>query len=205
MDFTNAGVVELNPRHVRPDVLTPETPVDVINRSHSTVVVKFDAFDYPLTPHSQGPHRINLLRVPYGAALHFQKHAVVPGTRNLDAGVEQSYIGIVRNATTGEPIDPPELCEPFTREECERFGLAVEAIQRDPDEPIERLNVGAAVAAGRVPIGKQTGGGARGRKVLQRQGTGNIKDVMAPPTDVDPDGGLAEARAGQEAYDREDE
>lgn len=166
-------VIDLSPVNEASQALTPETSVVVINRGRATLVRKFDALDYPLRPHTEG-----LLRMPYGAALHFQRHCTVPGTRDVFSGAEQSFIGILG-------IDPPEWCEPFTDEQCERFGIAIEAIDRSgEDEPVQVANVNAATAAGKIPVRGQSN-----RKRPVRAGKdGNkgskLADAMAPPDDL---------------------
>lgn len=172
MDFENAPVTKIGPANMRPQPLTPETMVDVINRGFETLVRKYDSHDYELPPHTEG-----LFQIPYGCALHFQKHTTVPGTRDVGSGVEQSYLGIVRNATNGQLIDPPEFCEPFTEEQCRQFGQRIEAVARSSDDPVQTVSVSSMTASGRVPVGRQS----TGRRRMQREGVGNVADALAPP------------------------
>lgn len=159
MKLDDVPIIDLSPSATGKPTLTPETPVLVINRGHETLTRKYDALDYPLHPHTKG-----LIRMPYGAALHFQKHTTVPGTRDTESGAEQSYLGVIRTDQAGWPeqiaIDPPELCEPFTAEQCEAFGQRIEAVARDPREAVEVASVSSAVASGKVPTGR----GGSGRK-----------------------------------------
>jgi len=143
------NVVDLTPATPAQEALTPETIVVVINRGHETLVRKFDGIDYPLHPHTVG-----LIKMPYGAALHFQKHCTVPGTRDAVTSAEQSYLGILG-------IDPEDWCTPFSVAECEAFGQRVEAIQREEGEEVTAVNVGRQVASGKVPVGR---GQSRGGK-----------------------------------------
>jgi hypothetical protein len=144
MDFDALPVFDLSPASQGVETLKPETLVDVINRGFETLVRKFDGRDYPLRPHTDG-----LMRIPYAAAVHFQKHSTVPGTRDAGSGAEQSFIGIVRVSGTNQPIDPPEFCEPFNADQCEAFGQRIEAIARDADEPVQVVSVAAVTASGR--------------------------------------------------------
>lgn len=159
MQLENAPIIDLTPTATGKPVLTPETPVLVINRGHETIVRKFDALDYPLHPHTKG-----LMRMPYAAALHFQKHTTVPGTRDTESNAEQSYLGIIRTDQAGWPeqipIDLPDALEPFTVEQCEAFGQRIEAVARDPREAVQVASVSDAVLSGKVPTGR----GGSGRK-----------------------------------------
>lgn len=176
MHFDDVPIIDLSPTATGKPVLTPETPVLVINRGHETLVRKFDALDYPLHPHTKG-----LIRMPYAAALHFQKHTTVPGTRDMESGAEQSYLGIIRTDQAGWPeqlpIDQPEACEPFTIEECTTFGQRIEAVARDPREAVQVASVSSAVASGKVPTGR----GGSGRKGVAF----NKKGVTADGGEVD--------------------
>lgn len=193
MDFDKLPVVDMSPATARPNQLTPETPVDVINRGFEVLTRKFDGYDYDLIPHTQG-----LMRMPYGAALHFQKHCTVPGTRDALTSAEMSFIGIVRNATTGAPVDEPDYCEPFTEEQCRQFGQRIEAIARDVDEAMTVVPVSKVTQSGRVPVGRQSAGR---RRPLQREGHGNVADALAPPegqNDAQAEIAAAEADQGDE-------
>lgn len=137
-------VHDLTPASEAREALTPETSVLVINRGRETLVRKFDGRDYPLRPFTEG-----VIRMPYGAALHFQKHCVVPGTRDVASGAEQSYIGILG-------IDPEALCRPLEEAELEAAERAPEAIQREPGEEVEAIPVSRQVASGKVPVRGQS-------------------------------------------------
>lgn len=167
-----ATVIDLTPVNPASQALTPDTIVTCINRGREVLVRKFDALDYPLHPHAVG-----FIKMPYGAALHFQRHCTVPGTRDAFSGAEQSFIGILG-------VDPPEWCEPFTDEQCERFGIAIEAIDRTgEEEAVTTASVSSAVAAGRVPVRGQRGGKPT-RPVRQGKDGKNgskLADAMAPP------------------------
>lgn len=133
-----ADVANLVPESNDGNSLTPTTTVLCIHRGRHRIVDKFDGQDYVILP--------GQFMAPYGAALHFQNRAVIPGTRNPELGVQQSYIGIIG-------LDSDEMCEPLTDDEVDRFGAAVEAIDRssltDPaDRTVTVLKTGAA--AGRV-------------------------------------------------------
>lgn len=190
-----AKVVDLSPVNEAQQALTPETIVVCINRGRETLVRKFDALDYPLHPHTEG-----YIKMPYGAALHFQRHCTVPGTRDVFSGAEQSFIGILG-------VDPPEWCEPFTDEQCQRFGIAVEAIDRSgEDEPVQMANVNAATAAGKIPVRGQSN---NHRRLVRGGKDGNkgtkVKDVLAPPDDLNDAQREAREAAAELAASGEDE
>lgn len=172
-------IIDLTPVNASEEQLGPTTIVVAINRGVETLERKFDGLDYKLPPHTEG-----LLSMPYAAALHFQRHCPVPSSRDVFTGEEDSFIGIIRTAVKGVPIDPPAWCVPFTPEQCERFGQAIEAIQRQPDEEVQVASVGAATAAGRIPVRGQSAG--RRRMVREEQaGKSGVtaKQAMAPPDD----------------------
>lgn len=108
--------INLVPEHGKGTVLKPDTPVLCINRGIRAIHDKWDGIDYIIPP--------GYFEVAYGAADHFRNRAVVPGSRNPETGKQESFIGLVG-------IDRPERCEPFTPEQCEAFGLRVEAIARE--------------------------------------------------------------------------
>lgn len=162
--------------------LTPETIVTVINRGHATLVRMFDARNYAIRPHTVGLHTM-----PYGAALHFQKHCVVQGTREFETGAQESYLGIIG-------VDQPAACEPFTVEECEQFGQRIEALSRtageveavtwdDPQAGRKLANAALDQSRGRrAPL--QGGETLSGKRV-------EVKDALAPvdadePREIDP-------------------
>lgn len=163
-------VIDLTPLATGKPVLEPETPVLVINRGHATLTRKWDGLDYALHPHTKG-----LIRMAYGAAIHFQKHTTVPGTRDVETGSEQSYLGILRTDQAGWPgqiaIDLPEACEPFTEEECLAFGQRIEAIQREPGEEVVTASVTGAMTSGRIQAGRnQSSRGGRKGVAFSREG-----------------------------------
>jgi hypothetical protein len=106
----------LVPEHLHGVPLTPDTIVTCIQRGTEPVHDKFDGKDYVIEP--------GYFSAPYGAARHFQTRAVVPGSRNPETGKQESFIGILS-------VDRPDRCEPFSEEQCQRFGLKVEAIARE--------------------------------------------------------------------------
>lgn len=108
--------------------LTPDSIVIVINRGRQTLTRKWDGNDYDLHPFTHDGHsedRPYLMQMPYGAALHFQFHCPIPGTRdpNSDTLAAESFLGIL-------DTDASEFCAPMTVEECQRIGQAIEAIER---------------------------------------------------------------------------
>jgi hypothetical protein len=104
------------PEHGATEELTPEKYVFVLNRGVDPVRDKFDGTDYVIPP--------GVNEMPYGAAMHFRGRAVVPGSRNTETGKQESFLAILG-------IDKPEKCTPFSPEQCEAFGLRIEAIARE--------------------------------------------------------------------------
>lgn len=120
----DAEVRDLMPESAGGLALGPETPVVVIHRGRHVIVDKFDGRDYRIMP--------GYTRMPYGAARHFQARQVIPGTRNPEIGTQQSYLGI-------PGVDDAWMCEPLTEEELQRFGAAIEAIDRSAfSDPADR-------------------------------------------------------------------
>jgi hypothetical protein len=121
--------------------LTPEKYVFVLNRGVDPVRDKFDGTDYVI------PSGVN--EMPYGAATHFRGRAVVPGSRNTETGKQESFLAILG-------VDRPEKCVPFSTEQCQAFGLRIEAIAReelmDPQareaRPVSRADVERTVLSG---------------------------------------------------------
>jgi len=109
-----AEVAMLRREDDKANELTPETFVTCINRGRQVLVDMFDSQRYAIPP--------GYFQCQYGAALHFQRRQVVPGTRIPGQG-HKSWIGILN-------VDKPVMCEPFTDAELEEFGEAVEAINR---------------------------------------------------------------------------
>jgi hypothetical protein len=144
------NIIDLTPATEKQFQLLPETPVYVVNRGHEVLERKFDGLDYKLHPHTVGH-----MQMPYGAALHFQKHTTVPGTRDPESGAEQSYLGILG-------VDPLEMCTPFTPEECARFGIRTEALARDDEDEVRAVPVNKAIATGKIPTGRGKAGRSKG-------------------------------------------
>lgn len=146
-------VVDLVPEDAKANELTPDTIVVVLNRGRKPVSDMFDGRTYHVP--------VGYSRMPYGAAVHFQKRAVVPGTKNLEIGGWLSWLVM-------PGIDAPELCTPFSDEDLTKYGEAVEAIDRsafsDPaDRDVTLLRTGAARAAmpGQGMVGGASFGGPR--------------------------------------------
>lgn len=95
--------------------LTPDREVVAINRGVKPIKDMFDGQHFVIPP--------GLFRGRYDMVKHFQDRAVVPGTRNVEGGTEESFIGIIG-------LDEAARCEPLSVEQLERAGLAIEAIDR---------------------------------------------------------------------------
>jgi hypothetical protein len=166
-------VTNLVPESAGGTQLKPDTTVLCIHRGRHVLVDKFDGIDYRIDP--------GLFYAPYGAARHFQRRAVIPGTRNPEINTEQSYIGI-------KGLDPDDMCEPLTDEEVALFGAAVEAIDRGSfSDPADRnTRTIRSGVAGRAPHP----GGRRPDIKTSRE------DVMDKPGVTD--AGVASAEAAGE-------
>jgi hypothetical protein len=103
--------------------LAHDTPVICINRGRNTLDDTFNARHVTIPP--------GYFRTEYGAALHFQKRLIVPGTRNLEQGGYVSFIGILGSENGKNKVDDESRCTPFTDEELTKFGEKIEGIDRD--------------------------------------------------------------------------
>ena len=142
-------VVDLVPEDAKANELTPDTIVTCLNRGRKPLTDMFDGRNYVVPA--------GFVRMPYGAAKHFQRRAIVPGTKNLEIGGWLSWLAIMN-------IDAPELCVPFTDAELAKFGEAVEAIDRsamsDPaDRDVTLMQTSQARSA--MPGQGLVGGGPR--------------------------------------------
>lgn len=133
MPQPSGPVADLVPESSDGNVLTPTTPVLAINRGRQPLTDKFGGRDYVIPPGE--------VQMPYGAARHFQERLIIPGTRNIELGTVQSFIGI-------KGLDDDWMCAPLTDEECDRFGEAREAIDRSAftspeDREVKFMKAGA--------------------------------------------------------------
>lgn len=180
--------------------ITPETPVLCIHRGrrlqadgkpvyHGNAARHRDGdrepfFEGDYKDTYDGNHYIiepGYFSAPYGAALHFQRRAVVPGSRNPETGFQASFIAIIGvvDAQPGggfkvlKAVDDQADWAPFTDDECAQYEVAFEALDRDAmTAPIDRKvvlrNVSETVAGGKRGSasrvkGAQPAAGARGR------------------------------------------
>lgn len=111
----DAALHQVVPENQHGDILKPETKVVIVHRGDQPLVVKWDARDHVIRP--------GYNEVEYQVALNAQAHLIVPGSRNVETGTFESYIGIVG-------IDPPEMCEPLSPVENAAAQAKVEAIDR---------------------------------------------------------------------------
>lgn len=174
-------VADLVPEDAKANQLGPDTIVTCLNRGRKPLTDMYDGRNYVVPA--------GYVRMPFGAAQHFQRRAIVPGTKNLEQGGYQSWLSIVG-------VDAPELCAPFTDEQLTAFGEAVEAIDRsamsDPaDRDVVLMKTSAARAAmpGQGLVGGQNVGGGPRRPVLDAgvQATPAAREaaehVMEPPAE----------------------
>lgn len=126
---------------------------------------------------------------PHGAALHFQRRAVVPGSRNPETQTQTSFIAII-GVVEAKPgggmkvlraVDPEEDWSPFTDEECAEYEVAFEAINRAAmvapiDEQTQLVDIND-VRSGKFVPGKTsrvtggTGGTRPSRRAPQQEAT----------------------------------
>lgn len=111
-------------------VLTPTSRVICINRGRKPLFEMFDARPCEIPP--------GYFKVEYGAAKHFQTRLIVPGTRNIEVGGYVSYIGILGSEDGQIKVDDASLCQPFTDEELQTFGVKVEGLDRTALEGVAR-------------------------------------------------------------------
>jgi hypothetical protein len=102
--------------------LAPDTPVICINRGRKVLQETFNARHVQIPP--------GHFRTEYGAALHFQKRLIVPGTRNLEQGGYVSFIGILGSENGRNKVDDESRCVPFTDVELQKCGEQVEGLDR---------------------------------------------------------------------------
>lgn len=173
-----AKIQTLRKQDEKANKLTPDTMVTVINRSRETFVRKWDAEDYALLPytHDGGTEdRPFVMRMPYGAALLFQRHCVIPGTRNPDSNTlaAESYLGILG-------IDPDDACTPLSDDELRTLGHAIEAIERDSSAPVKVVDVKTATRRGIAAQAMGNSSGARGVEFTKEVAA----EHMRPPDGV---------------------
>lgn len=138
----------------QPNTLGPDTEVTVLFRGGPPIIDMWDSLDWVIPPRPEGVELLEDYRghwcepeyftMPYAVAQHLQQRAVVPGTRNpTDPQQIASQLAILN-------IDPPARCQPFTREQLERFGGAFkEGLDRSliPDAPVvDFVDVAGVVA-----------------------------------------------------------
>jgi hypothetical protein len=126
--------------------LTPTSRVLCINRGQKPLTDQFDGNHITIPA--------GYFETEFGAALHFQRRLIVPGTRNLEVGGFVSWIGILGSVDGKIKHDDEHNCEPFSDEELLAFGERIEAIDRGDDARVKVVRTSAA-RAGFI------GGGAR--------------------------------------------
>lgn len=179
--------------------LTPTSLVTVINRGREALVRKWDAEDYTMRSYTHNGGTVDapyLMQMPYGAALHFQHHCPIPGTRdpNSNTLAAESFLGIL-------DTDPPEMCEPLTDEQCASFGQSIEAIERTAGEQTKVVDVkkNARTRAGIGGLGNQP----RRPQTTTGEEADREADRIAREAMKSPDGVSDEIRADAEEGERE--
>lgn len=179
--------VDLVAEDAKANELTPETIVTVVNRGRKPLSDMFDGRHYHVPA--------GYARMPYGAAVHFQKRAVVPGTRNLEQGGYVSWFGILG-------VDDPSMCEPFTDEYLESVGEKAEAIDRsafsdpaDRDVTVVKTNTARASQPGQGLIGGAGGSMRRAQHDTGGQATPAAEEAAAHIMDTPASNAAAEDTA----------
>lgn len=119
----------------------PNTPVICLNRGRKPLLDTWDGVHVPIP--------VGWFKTEYGAALHFQRRLIVPGTRNVEVGGFISWIAIRGTEDGRRIIDSDEVCQPFTDEELQNFGESSEGIDRSGLAPMEKVRVSQARASAR--------------------------------------------------------
>lgn len=168
--------------------LTPLSLVTVINRGRTVIEAKFDGEDFELPPftHKGGTEETPyLMQIPYGAALLFQRHAPIPGTRDAHSAdaFAESFLGIL-------DTDAPEACAPLSVDECTAAGQAIEAIGRLEGESTRVVDM---KDNRRRTTGQGGLGNAQNRlqtttgEENDREADAIARDAMQPPDGVSPE------------------
>lgn len=174
-------VTDLQPESSGEIKLTPDTTVLCINRGRRQLRDTFDSRHYVIP--------VGYFTIPYGAALHFKNRQVVPGSRNPETNYQASFISIIGVASPhakglhiAKPIDDEVEWPAFSDEECDQFGEAKEAIDREGlgEGAVEIRSVRGGGNAGVIPGSRIKGGGGsgtgRGRKTeIVGEGKGKLK------------------------------
>jgi hypothetical protein len=172
-------VANLMVERLNETTLKPDSPVICMNRGRKPLPVTFNG-EHLIVP--AGP-----FRTEYGAALHMQKHLIVPGTRNVEVGGFQSWIAILGSDDGRLSHDPHETHAPFTDEELTAFGEPIEAIARDGHEQMAVVKVSTARAMSR----SQGVGGIRPVIDANQQATPAAREaaehVFEPPAERETD------------------
>jgi hypothetical protein len=174
--------------------LGPESIVTLVFRGGPPIVDKFDGFDYIVPPLPTGielyewreiTHEASTYQVEFQVAAHLKTRAVVPGSRNPHTGKTASQIGIIE-------VDDARLCEPFTPEQLQQFGMA-EAIDRSAAElpsmrKVQVIDTTQAIAAAM----------AAGQNVEERLDEEPGESITAPPAHHE---GLAQLQRDQAEFE----
>jgi hypothetical protein len=153
--------------------LAPNSRVLCINRGKSPLKDTFNGFHLDVPP--------GYFETEYGAALHFQRRLIVPGTRNLEVGGYVSWIGILGSTDGKIRVDREEDCEPFSDEELLKFGERIEAIDRGPDSGLVVKKVSGVRAS--MMSGRRTGVQVDASTQATDEAAANAEVIFEPPTE----------------------
>ena len=181
-DTSGVKVHQVVPDNALGQELNPERIVLVINRSRERKTVKWDGQDHHFMPGHND--------VAYGIALHAQSKLIVPGSKSVETGGFESFLGIPN-------VDPASMCEPFTDDELKKLGEKVEAIDRTGREAEFTVATTAEVRAKLPGQGAGTRGGRRpqadGNLQASPQAAEAARLAMTPPVG----GEAAQASSGR--------
>jgi hypothetical protein len=153
--------------------LLPTDIVICINRGNRVLKDTFDGEHREIPP--------GFFRTEYGAAMHFQRRQIVPGTRNLEVGGYVSYIGILGSEDGRIKVDQEENCQKFTDDELQAYGERIEAIDRGSEKmDVVRTSVARAGVRGQ---GSSQRPMVDAREQANEDAAAAAAEVFAPPTE----------------------
>jgi hypothetical protein len=166
--------------------LKPDSPVICLNRGRKPLQVTWDGNHIPVP--------VGYFRTEYAAALHMQRHLIVPGTRNLEVGAFVSWVSILGSDDGRVAVDPVEMHQPFTDDELQHFGESIEGLARDGRDPLVPMRTSVGRAMSRT---QGFGGGLRPQISAAEQASAVAAEAAAavfdPPASSDTRAAEAEA------------
>lgn len=161
--------------------IDPSEMVICINRGRRVLEDTFNAEHVKIHP--------GLFQTQYGAALHFQRRLIVPGTRSAEhKNTYTSFIGILGTADQRIAVDTSDKCRPFTEAELHLMSEQVEAIDRgaisDPaGRSVTLISTSAARAASGSLGGQPLSTGVDGSVQVSDLAREAATHALEPPTE----------------------